>query len=151
MSIHNSLIIFINNLSQVLGSIESILGQLTEVNDFLSPQKQTSEETKLDASEVVIESSQPQNEIVSNKERLTYLYWMVKNYCWIVWSSSKKIDEFLELDISSTITTLAYLRKAIIIGGSEVYAQRLKDDFDLNKESIEVFDQEIEKCKTDNK
>ena len=140
-----------NNLSKVLHSIESILGQLTEVNDFLPPQKQTLEKTKQDTSEVVIKNSQPQNEIVSNKERLTYLYWMVKNYCWIVWSSSKKIDEFLELDISSTITRLAYLRKAIIIGGSEVYAQRLKDDFDLNKESIEVFDQEIEKCKTDNK
>ena len=61
----------------------------------------------------------------------------------------EKIDGFLELDISSTITTLAYLRKAIIIGGSEVYAQRLKDDFDLNKESIEAFDQELERCKID--
>ena len=145
------MIIFINNLSQVLGSIESILGQLTEVNDFLSPQKQTSEETKLYASEVVIESSQPQNEWVSDKERLTYLYWMMRYYCWIVRLSSKKINGFLELDISSTITRLAYLRKEIIIGGSEVYAQRLKDDFDLNKESIEVFDQEIKKCKTDDK
>ena len=64
---------------------------------------------------------------------------------------SKKIDGFLELDISSTITRLIYLRKAIIIRGSEVYAQRLKDDFDLNKESIEAFDQELEKCKTDDK
>ena len=67
-------VIFINNLSQVLDSIDCILVQLSVANDFRPPQKQNSEETKQEASEVVIESSQPQNEIVSDKERLTYLH-----------------------------------------------------------------------------
>ena len=72
---------------------------------------------------------------------------MARNYCSIIRSNSKKISRFLALDISSTITRLAYLRRAVITGAAELYSQRLREDFESNKDAIEAFDVETQNQK----
>lgn len=127
------------NLACVLDSIEAILGPLANATDF---QPAHSREVKHDASDVNKSSDQDMRS--DDHDRLAYLYGMVRNYCSIIRSSSKKIDGFLELDISATIERLAYLRRAVITGGAQVYAQRLRQDYQQNKHSIEAFDLELQ-------
>jgi len=127
------------NLSKTLDEIEGILGPLANATDFQLPQSR--EESKYDESGKGKISSERKNECLEGDNKPA-LVLSVKNYSCILRSSSKKIDGFLELDISSTITRLAELRRAVITGSSDIYAQRLREDFEQNRDSIEAFDLE---------
>ena len=127
------------NLENKLDEIEDILGPLESANDFFPPNNEMEDE-KEGPKEITEDNIQSLNHGYTNNERLTFLYCLVRNYCNVIRSSSKKIDSFLELDVSTIITRLVQLRRAIITGGTKLYEDRLKSEYELHKESISAFD-----------
>lgn len=82
--------------------------------------------------------------IQRDDEKLRVLYCLIKNYSNILRCSNRRFDAFLGLDISDTIRRLVCLRRAIIMGGSDLYASKLREEFETHKESILEFDKTIE-------
>ena len=129
-----------DDLVASLDMVEKILGPLEKATHY----EPMNESMNVDRTEdVTSESLVKLDHIKDDKEKLKYLYTLIKNYCSIIRISGRKIDSFLNLDISATFKRLVQLRRAIILGGSDVYAQRLESMFNEDIDAIKEFDQKL--------
>lgn len=132
------------NLVGILDQIEQILGPLQEATDFVPVHQESTPSQPVEAAGVTVKTIQDLDSTYSEEEKLQHLFSLVRNYCSVVRSCSKKIEGFLELEISSTVRRLVYVRRAIIMGGVDRYHLRIKADYEANLESIAEFDKKVQ-------
>jgi len=133
------------DLAEGLDQVEKILGPLKDSEDFLPMHKdmETQKEKKV-KEQVTVWDIVSIDYIETDDEKLRVLYCIIKNYCNIIRCSNRRFDSFLGLDISKTIRRLVALRRAIIIGGSDLYEIRLFEMYKTHKDSMIEFDKKIE-------
>ena len=130
------------NMVSCLDQIEVLIGPINEATSFTAIESPDIISGSL--SEVTTENVTELSHNYTNNERLELLYCRLRNYCCLIRTNSRRLDEFLKLDISNTIKRISSLRKTIIYGGWELYSTRLRKNFKDNEEDILKFDKDIE-------